>query len=113
MKTARGDEEIEDEHGGSPDMSTLKHALLTTAIVACGYTIAFFVDDLQMGTWYQHVHRPIADVSHADSLVLSFVGSTGSTTISFILPGLFYWKVCHTRAGYQLCLTNSCTAYTQ
>jgi hypothetical protein len=21
------------------------------------------------------------------------VGSTGSTTISFILPGLFYWKV--------------------
>lgn len=27
-------------------------------------------------------------------LVLSFVGSTGSTTISFILPGLFYWKVC-------------------
>jgi amino acid permease len=25
-------------------------------------------------------------------LVLSFVGSTGSTTISFILPGLFYWK---------------------
>ena len=25
--------------------------------------------------------------------VLSFVGSTGSTTISFILPGLFWWKV--------------------
>lgn len=25
--------------------------------------------------------------------VLSFVGATGSTTISFILPGLFYWKV--------------------
>jgi amino acid permease len=24
--------------------------------------------------------------------VLSFVGATGSTTISFILPGLFYWK---------------------
>ena len=26
-------------------------------------------------------------------IVLSFVGSTGSTTISFILPGLFFWKV--------------------
>lgn len=25
--------------------------------------------------------------------MLSFVGSTGSTTISFILPGLFWWKV--------------------
>jgi len=67
------EEEIEDEHGGSPDMSPLKHALLTIAIVVSGFTIAFFVDDLQ--------------------LVLSFVGSTGSTTISFILPGLFYWKL--------------------
>ncbi|KAI0343286.1 vacuolar amino acid transporter 5 [Trametopsis cervina] len=65
--------EVEDEHGGSPDMSPLKHTLLTIAIIASGFTIAYFVDDLQM--------------------VLSFVGSTGSTTISFILPGLFYWKL--------------------
>lgn len=67
------DIEIEDEHGGSPGMSPLKHVLLTVAIIASGFTIAYFVDDLQM--------------------VLSFVGSTGSTTISFILPGLFYWKL--------------------
>ena len=25
--------------------------------------------------------------------VLAYVGSTGSTSISFILPGLFYWKI--------------------
>ncbi|RKP39963.1 transmembrane amino acid transporter protein-domain-containing protein, partial [Dimargaris cristalligena] len=31
-------------------------------------------------------------VSQLD-LVLSFVGSTGSTTISFILPGLFFYKI--------------------
>lgn len=93
MKTAEGEEEIEDEHGGSPDMSTVKHVLLTVAIVACGFTIAFFVDDLQMGMWYKRVHGRVADVSHGGLLVLSFVGSTGSTTISFILPGLFYWKV--------------------
>ncbi|KAI0091649.1 vacuolar amino acid transporter 5 [Irpex rosettiformis] len=68
-----GDIEMEDEHGGSPDMSPLKHTLLTVAIITSGFTIAYFVDDLQM--------------------VLSFVGSTGSTTISFILPGLFYWKL--------------------
>ncbi|CAL1714589.1 unnamed protein product [Somion occarium] len=67
------DIEAEDEHGGSHDMSKLKHTLLTLAIVASGFTIAYFVDNLQM--------------------VLSFVGSTGSTTISFILPGLFYWKL--------------------
>ncbi|KAH9926959.1 transmembrane amino acid transporter protein-domain-containing protein [Fomitopsis serialis] len=70
-----GHVEVEDEHGGSPDMSPLKHILLTVTIVVCGFAIAFFVDDLQM--------------------VLSFVGSTGSTTISFILPGLFYWKLSH------------------
>ncbi|KZW01220.1 putative AVT6-involved in amino acid efflux from the vacuole [Exidia glandulosa HHB12029] len=64
--------EIEDEF--SPDtMSPLKHTLLTAGIVICGFAVAYFVDDLK--------------------LVLSFVGSTGSTTISFILPGLFYYKL--------------------
>ncbi|KIP03412.1 hypothetical protein PHLGIDRAFT_26130 [Phlebiopsis gigantea 11061_1 CR5-6] len=67
------DIEIEDEHGGSTEMGPLKHTVLTVAIIASGFTIAYFVDDLQM--------------------VLSFVGSTGSTTISFILPGFFYWKL--------------------
>ncbi|KAI0717978.1 vacuolar amino acid transporter 5 [Cerioporus squamosus] len=67
------DEEPEDEHHASHDMTPLKHTLLTIAIVASGFSIAYFVDDLKM--------------------VLSFVGSTGSTTISFILPGLFWWKL--------------------
>ncbi|KIJ55723.1 hypothetical protein M422DRAFT_151672 [Sphaerobolus stellatus SS14] len=55
------------------EISPLKHTLLTGAIVSIGFMIAYFVDDLQ--------------------LVLSFVGSTGSTTISFILPGLFFWRL--------------------
>lgn len=55
------DIEVEDEHGGSPDMSPLKHTLLTVAIVASGFTIAYFVDDLQMGAlwvvmWSTRVH---------------------------------------------------------
>ncbi|PCH36218.1 vacuolar amino acid transporter 5 [Wolfiporia cocos MD-104 SS10] len=70
-----GEEEVDDGHGENADMSTFKHAFLTIVIVISGFTIAFFVDNLQM--------------------VLSFVGSTGSTTISFILPGLFYWKLSH------------------
>ena len=54
VKTASGEEdpdeiEIEDEHGGNSDMSPLKHTLLTVAIIASGFTIAYFVDDLQMG----------------------------------------------------------------
>lgn len=72
-----GDEEEEDgpvdEDHSHAEMTSFKHTVLTTAIIAFGFLIAFFVDDLQ--------------------LVLSFVGSTGSTTISFILPGLFYWKL--------------------
>ncbi|CAK5273800.1 unnamed protein product [Mycena citricolor] len=68
-----GDDDAFDEDHAGGEMSTLKHTLLTTAIVVSGFSIAFFVNDLQ--------------------LVLSFVGSTGSTTISFILPGLFYWKL--------------------
>jgi len=64
--------EVDDDHAAG-EMSALKHTVLTAAIVVSGFTIAFFVNDLQ--------------------LVLSFVGSTGSTTISFILPGLFYWQL--------------------
>ncbi|KAF8523611.1 transmembrane amino acid transporter protein-domain-containing protein [Gautieria morchelliformis] len=65
-------DDAEDEHGKS-EMTTLKHTLLTSSIISCGFLVAYFVDDLQ--------------------LVLSFVGSTGSTTISFILPGLFFWRL--------------------
>lgn len=44
------DSEVEniDEHH---EMSTFKHAVLTTAIITCGFTIAYFVDDLQMGKY--------------------------------------------------------------
>ncbi|KAG7094069.1 hypothetical protein E1B28_007689 [Marasmius oreades] len=70
---AQVQEDVDDFDHASHGISPLKHTLITLAIVASGFTIAYFVDDLQM--------------------VLSFVGSTGSTTISFILPGLFYWKL--------------------
>lgn len=42
-------DEVEDEHSGSPDMSPLKHTLLTIAIVFGGFSVAYLVDDLQMG----------------------------------------------------------------
>lgn len=66
------DEAYDDDHA-SHEMSQARHVGLTTVIVLAGFAVAYFVDDLR--------------------LVLSFVGSTGSTTISLILPGLFYWKV--------------------
>jgi amino acid permease len=53
--------------------STKKHLIVTTIIIILSYLVAITISQLD--------------------LVLSFVGSTGSTTISFILPGLFYFKL--------------------
>jgi len=91
VKAARTDgedeeEEVDDEFVPT-DMSPLKHTLLTTAIIAGGFAIAYIVDDLKT--------------------VLSFVGSTGSTTISFILPGLFYWKLTRDDPGRNKTLSRA------
>ncbi|KAJ1306937.1 hypothetical protein OPQ81_007918 [Rhizoctonia solani] len=79
-----------DPHGAHGKMSTTKHVALTSAIVGLGFMIAYFVDDLQ--------------------LILSFVGSTGSTTISFILPGLFYFKMFRNDPGHSRALLGAALA---
>ncbi|RHZ72495.1 hypothetical protein Glove_242g65 [Diversispora epigaea] len=59
--------------GSSHEYSQTKYILLTSGILISSYTIGMLVSELD--------------------LVLSFVGATGSTTVSFILPGLFYYKL--------------------
>lgn len=54
-------------------MSDLRFALLTTAILVLSYCVTLTHMSLER--------------------VLAYVGSTGSTSISFILPGLFYYKI--------------------
>lgn len=54
-------------------MSDMRFAILTTVILTLAYVTALSVSSLDR--------------------VLAFVGSTGSTSISFILPGLFYYKI--------------------
>ncbi|KAI8080009.1 transmembrane amino acid transporter protein-domain-containing protein [Halteromyces radiatus] len=56
-----------------PLPSPFKYFAMTTTILVTSYLVAITVSKLD--------------------LVLAFVGSTGSTTISFILPGLFYFKI--------------------
>ncbi|KAI9318086.1 transmembrane amino acid transporter protein-domain-containing protein [Dichotomocladium elegans] len=56
-----------------PPPSAIKYFIMTTFILVSSYLIAITVSELD--------------------LVLAFVGSTGSTTISFILPGIFYYKI--------------------
>ncbi|ORZ08194.1 transmembrane amino acid transporter protein-domain-containing protein [Absidia repens] len=56
-----------------PVPSPIKYFAMTTSILLLSYLVAISVSQLD--------------------LVLAFVGSTGSTTISFILPGLFYYKI--------------------
>jgi hypothetical protein len=41
-------EDVDDEHGPS-DMTPLKHTVLTTAVVTGGFSIAYFVDNLELG----------------------------------------------------------------
>lgn len=63
-----------DNHGSpASPMSELRFALLTTIIIVLSYAVALTVSSLDR--------------------VLAYVGSTGSTSISFILPGLFYYKI--------------------
>lgn len=54
-------------------ISDLRFAIITTGIIILSYTAALTVSSLDK--------------------VLAYVGSTGSTSISFILPGLFYHKI--------------------
>ncbi|KIV85584.1 hypothetical protein PV11_01262 [Exophiala sideris] len=55
------------------EMGETRFAAITTAIIILSYIVAMTVSSLEA--------------------VLAYVGSTGSTAISFILPGLFYYKI--------------------
>ncbi|KAE9963245.1 hypothetical protein BLS_009493 [Venturia inaequalis] len=55
------------------EMSDTRFAAITSLIIICSYIVAMTVSSLEK--------------------VLAYVGSTGSTSISFILPGLFYYKI--------------------
>jgi len=57
----------------SDGMGEIRFALITTVIIVLTYMVAMTVSSLEA--------------------VLAYVGSTGSTSISFILPGLFYYKI--------------------
>lgn len=57
----------------SSEMSDLKFAVISTVLIILSFITAMTVSSLEK--------------------VLAYVGSTGSTTISFILPGLFYYKI--------------------
>ncbi|KAK4157417.1 vacuolar amino acid transporter 6 [Chaetomidium leptoderma] len=70
----RGAAAVVDSHGAPVvAMSELRFALVTSAILVLSYVTALNVSSLDR--------------------VLAYVGSTGSTSISFILPGLFYYKI--------------------
>ncbi|KAL8765753.1 MAG: hypothetical protein Q9209_007260 [Squamulea sp. 1 TL-2023] len=57
----------------SDGMGETLFAAITTAIIVLSYIVAMTVSSLEK--------------------VLAYVGSTGSTSISFILPGIFYYKI--------------------
>lgn len=58
---------------GPDSIGEVRFAIITTVILVLGYIAAMTVSSFDK--------------------VLAYVGSTGSTSISFILPGLFYYKI--------------------
>jgi len=54
-------------------MSEARFAAISSALIVLSYIAAMTITSLER--------------------VLAYVGSTGSTSISFILPGLFYYKI--------------------
>jgi amino acid permease len=55
------------------EMGDIRFAVISTVLIVLSFATAMTVSSLEK--------------------VLAYVGSTGSTTISFILPGLFYYKI--------------------
>jgi amino acid permease len=55
------------------EMGDMRFAVISTILIVLSFVTAMTVTSLEK--------------------VLAYVGSTGSTTISFILPGLFYYKI--------------------
>ncbi|WWD22334.1 hypothetical protein CI109_106825 [Kwoniella shandongensis] len=66
-------------HGHKHEMHYTKYIGLTAGILISGFAIAYNVHELE--------------------IVLGFVGSTGSTIISFILPGFFYFRLFREEPG--------------
>jgi amino acid permease len=60
-------------NGRDDVMGETRFAVITTVIIVSSYFVAITVSSLER--------------------TLAYVGSTGSTCISFILPGLFYYKI--------------------
>ena len=62
-------------------MGETRFAVITTTIIVLSYIVAMTVSSL--------------------GKVLAYVGSTGSTSISFILPGLFFYKISSPDSPHQ------------
>ncbi|CAL5871237.1 uncharacterized protein PFLUO_LOCUS5485 [Penicillium psychrofluorescens] len=71
-------------HRTPEPMSDLRFSIITTTILILSYIVAMTVSSLEA--------------------VLAYVGSTGSTSISFILPGLFYYKISSPDSPAHRCL---------
>jgi hypothetical protein len=93
------------------EMGRARFIALTAGIVTVGLAVALTVDELETGKYHNFIWTPLLehDLTPSDCYacrpVLSFVGATGSTIISFILPGLFYFKLFRKNDGVSRLLT--------
>ena len=64
---------IEDEIGNDADADDCVFVWVTISFLCCSFMVTMIIDDL--------------------GIVLAFVGATGSTLVSYTLPGLIYLKL--------------------
>ncbi len=81
LPTSRSGDHGHGHGSGGPEISDSVFAWLTSLILIAAYATSLTVSSLER--------------------VLAFVGSIGSTSISFILPGIFYWKISHPDSGHR------------
>jgi amino acid permease len=48
------DEELDNDHAIQNNHSQYRHTVLTAAIIACGFPIAYFISSLQLGVPFHH-----------------------------------------------------------
>ena len=105
-----------DDHGlpvGKP-MGRKKFVALTTGIIVCGFAIAMVIDELETGeprVRFEPWRLVLTNIVTPPPTVLSFVGSTGSTIISFILPGMFYFSLFRHERGMTKWLALTLAVY--
>lgn len=73
-------------------MSKKNHVAITLGILVASFLMAISINNLSTVSTFKLKRKKVNTDALYIKQILSLVGATGSTTICYILPGLFYFK---------------------